>query len=80
MQDASGITVLDDLAFHYSNLEAKNFELFNSCNQANDRVGDMQKQLKALQVGAVLHVLYFCVFYTISVPECSTYAVVAKLS
>ncbi len=50
LQEATGIPELHALVAHLSQLEALNFALFNECSQFNDRVGALQKELKALQV------------------------------
>lgn len=41
---------LTQLVTHFSGLEAHNFELFSACNAANEAIGAMQKELRALQV------------------------------
>jgi hypothetical protein len=51
LREATGISDLPDLVAHLAQLESLNYNLFSDCSQANERVGSMQQELKALQVG-----------------------------
>lgn len=46
---ASGIPHLPQLLAYFSTLEAANFEIFTSCNQANDQITVLQREVRAAE-------------------------------